>query len=338
MEIVKNPSLNPVSLLSRTATALLLGTSVVAGVLGSPSPAHADDVIVRDHRDKDAWLEVVINKIIIHDDEDGFLKGAGEFNFEVVMGTMSCPDSLIWGACLQQLVKSDPIKFSADSGQTVTLNRVVPRMGDILSTSLDEDAGMTVHPGTQYGIEISGSESDVGTDDAMGWTHLMLNDSSDWAIGTHTIRGRQPRGFTFSGLLDDISCAVVDCSSQSSWAAASYSVELEVRRVALADLTPRSIKIVNRSTEKPPEQFKYLRHGGEHWAKGDRRLRRQLHDRRCAAYQELWIYLPGRGGRGVYPGAGSCSRRACFDCRYRWRAGDGPLEQRDEIHLRTHRP
>jgi hypothetical protein len=239
-------------------TALLVGTSMLAGSIASPSHVAADDVLVRDHRAKDAWLEVVVNKIIVHDDEDGFLKGAGEFNFQVRIGTLGCDTGPIWGDCLGQLVKSANISFSADSGQTVTLNRVVPRIGDLLSTSLDDDAGVTVHPGTTYGIEISGSESDVGTDDAMGWTHLVLNDSSDWAIGTHTIRGRQPRGFTFSGLLDDISCAVVDCAAQSNWTAASYSVELEVRRVALADLTPRSIKVVSRSSERPERQWREI--------------------------------------------------------------------------------
>jgi hypothetical protein len=255
---MKHGNLRQLSVIGRTVTALLVGASMLVGTMASPSHVAADDVLVRDHRAKDAWLEVVVNKIIIHDDEDGFLKGSGEFNFQVRIGTLSCDNGPIWGDCLGQLVKSANISFSADSGQTVTLNRVVPRLGDLLSTSLDDDAGVTVHPGTTYGIEVSGSESDVGTDDAMGWTHLVLNDSSDWAIGTHMIRGRQPRGFTFSGLLEDISCAVVDCASQSGWAAASYSVELEVRRVALADLTPRSIKVVNRSTERPERQWKEI--------------------------------------------------------------------------------
>jgi hypothetical protein len=104
-------------------------------------------------------------------------------------------------------------------------------MGDLLSTSLDDDAGVTVHPGTVYGVEVTGSEDDGFTaDDNMGEAHLVLTDSSDWSIGTHTVRGH----------------------------GGAYSVELEVRRVALADLTPRSIKVLNRSSERPERQWKEI--------------------------------------------------------------------------------
>jgi hypothetical protein len=227
---MKHGNVRRFSVIGRIVTALLVGTSMLAGTVALPSHVAADDVLVRDHRAKPAWLEVVVNKIIVHDDEDGWGKGSGELSFRVRIGTLTCSDAAVWGDCLGFLVKSADIKFSADSGDTKVLNRVVPQMGDLLSTSLDDDAGVTVHPGTVYGVEVTGSESDWGSDDNMGETHLVLTDSSDWSIGTHTIRGP----------------------------GASYSVELEVRRVALADLTPRSIKVMNRSSEKPERQWKEI--------------------------------------------------------------------------------
>lgn len=233
-----------VSVIGRSVSALLLMTSLAVGAVGSPTPASAD-VVVRDHRPKDAWVEVVINKFIIHDDEDGFLKGSGELNFRAVIGQFegSCANTIYWERCFSlQLAKADDISFSADSGQTITQNRIVPRQGDLLSTSLDKDAGVTLHPGSSYGIEINGSESDVGSDDQMGVTHLLLSEDSDWSIGTHLIRGRV--GFT-------------DPNGDFGGTQAHYSVELEVRRVALADLTPEGIKIVNREEGKAPEIHRY---------------------------------------------------------------------------------
>src|SRR5262245_21830099 len=54
----------------RIVAALLLGLTLLSSPTGSPATVQAQDVVIHDHRDWMARVEVIIRQIIVHDDMD----------------------------------------------------------------------------------------------------------------------------------------------------------------------------------------------------------------------------------------------------------------------------
>src|SRR5688572_19535126 len=65
-----------------------LAASLLASMIGAAAPVFADDPIVRDHRDPSARLQLVIKRIIVHDDMDW---GNGEINIRFEVRTQFGP-------------------------------------------------------------------------------------------------------------------------------------------------------------------------------------------------------------------------------------------------------
>jgi hypothetical protein len=81
----------PTSLRPTWRWPLAFGTAaaLIVSALGPSTPAVAEGPIVRDHRDPFARVQLVINRIIVHDDSDW---GNGEIaiNFEVISSRPGC--------------------------------------------------------------------------------------------------------------------------------------------------------------------------------------------------------------------------------------------------------
>lgn len=119
-----------------------------------------------------ARIQIVVSTVDILDDRDGAFAGAGEMHFHTSLykciGDAPCLDRLkgpeIWDSTgVAQLVSEDPIKFSANSGETKTLNLVYPE------TTASVSRGLNVVPTDHYVLRFYIEEwDDVSDDEFMG--------------------------------------------------------------------------------------------------------------------------------------------------------------------------
>jgi hypothetical protein len=232
-------SRRPSSVISRVGRALLAASLVLTIALSSsllPFIALAADPPI-------GRLEVVIKKIIIHDDRDW---GEGEFRFSVRVGhTDQCGDVEFngpWPDCYGEMARGAPFEINGDDGAIVTLLVPLPRQGDtITEPSAQPGLGFPVQSNRRYGIEISGSEIDSVVDNPMGWTKFTMKQEEFWGEGVHTLRGTVASD-ELSEIISDTSCDGIVCSSGFGWTPAHYSVELQIRRVPLPDLVAKDIR------------------------------------------------------------------------------------------------
>jgi hypothetical protein len=214
--------------LSRRATAFALAATMLAPAFAPSTPALAEGPIVRDHRDPYARVQVVIKKIIVHDDTDW---GNGEIaiSFTVNSSRNGCvPFSS--SECETLLLSGALPEFSASNGTVKTFERSIPAYTDSTTDdAISPPFGIPLRPGTQYGISIRGDERDPTIDDRMGILNILITDKDGQVqFGTRTERG----------LLND--CDVFGgCGTEN----AKYSVEYEIRSAPLPDLRPVNIKI-----------------------------------------------------------------------------------------------
>jgi CARDB len=184
----------------------LAGLALVATLLPwapVPPPARAEH---GPGHDPDARLEIVVKRILIHDDYDW---GEGDISITVIL----------WEGP-SELARSGDIKFGADDGETVTLHRVFPWAGDrVADPSIGPGIGIPVYADRTYGLQILGFERDDFTaDDALGFVYREINLGNNWGpLGTYTERA-------------------------DNWGAA-FSVEYEMRRAGLPDLRPTDIRV-----------------------------------------------------------------------------------------------
>jgi hypothetical protein len=221
---------------ARAVFAIAIATALLVPAVGPTTPAVAADPIVRDHREL-GRLEVVVKKVHIFDDRDW---GAGEIRINVSIDKLrECPNPEPGGqGFCHDPVASSLINFSADSGETVVLNRIVPGPGDEMADpSTGPGIGFPVSAGPGYRLTISGYESDTGRDDALGNLVGILSEQNGWGpIGTYDERGTYCEVGYFP--VPDFSCGNP----------AKYSVEYEIRRVPLADLVPITIRVASESS------------------------------------------------------------------------------------------
>jgi hypothetical protein len=211
----------------RILLGLLLGFTLLPWSLGVPTPASAQEPVIRDHRDPYARVLLEIKRVTIHDDMDW---GAGEISIGVkVYGREeSCPVTSM-EKCGQLLIQGGAPQFSASDGAVKQLDRVVPSYGDTMNDRAISPAfGIPFRPGMRYGFDISGVEWDAAVDDKLGMLRSEFTDEAGHIrFGTHTERGI--RGYV----------GVFDFGLEP----ANFSVEYEIRRAPLPDLRPGGIKV-----------------------------------------------------------------------------------------------
>jgi hypothetical protein len=216
----------------RIRLGLMLAVTLLPWTIGPGATARAEEPIVRDHREPNARIVVVIKRIIVHDDMD-WGDGDVDISYQVRTSTEHCdwkkPD------CGRLVVEGAAPEFSATDGSVEHLDRSVPAEGDSLADStVSPELGIPIRAGQSYGLAITGLEDDEYEDDVMG---ILVTDITDQdgkiRFGTRTERGnsRCEHGFanTFCGTND----------------LAAFSVEYEIREAPLPDLRPIDIKVTD---------------------------------------------------------------------------------------------
>jgi hypothetical protein len=154
-----------------------VAASVLLSALGPASPVRADPP-----PDPAARLDFVIKTIKIRDDRDLF--GSGEMHFSAVLCAESSPGSCGRGP----LVQLD-YDFSASTGDTLTVDREVPRDGDVVSGGATTVAGVPVYPGQHYLFLANMFDNDVAVNgDNMGSIVAHVDEEHGWGVGTFTVR------------------------------------------------------------------------------------------------------------------------------------------------------
>jgi hypothetical protein len=201
------------SLIGRWPVALALLAGLLASALGPPAPARADppDPATRAASpDPAARIQVVIQGLYIYDDEDWL--GAGELRMSAWVCSAVSP-----GACKDEnpiVVIHDAI--AASSGDTVTLNRVMPSEGDDVRKGGSAELGIPVYRGEQYALRVSIYDADFDPQqlgDPLGEVSIPIDEAHNWGIGSTSIR-----------------------STAGDGSAGDFGLFYEIRRAPLANL------------------------------------------------------------------------------------------------------
>jgi hypothetical protein len=218
----------------RTLFGLVLAAALLPWALGPTPPARAQGPIIRDHRDPSARFQLVINRIIVHDDMDW---GKGEISISARVRTNGERCMLYTKVeCGRMLAETTVPQFSATDNQSVLIDRLVPAAGDSTAdTSVGPEIGIPFQPGQWYGLVFRGYEIDPAADDSLGVlsTHITGEDGQI-QYGTRTERGFNRCEST--PILPDF------CPNGVSGA---FSVEYEIRPAPLPDLHPTAFRVAD---------------------------------------------------------------------------------------------
>jgi hypothetical protein len=186
--------------IGRAAAAVLALIIPLLLTAGAPTRALADEPPVRDHREPDARIQVVLKQVHIFDDEDTF--GAGEIHLLAIV--TECVDAqCVWQCAVPNdyCTADGPIysqalmNFSANSGARVNLaDRLMPRSDDAVfaatraALGVTDETGIPLHVGKRYQLGVLGWENDVGPFDfdTLGYFSVDLDESNGWGVGTYT--------------------------------------------------------------------------------------------------------------------------------------------------------
>jgi hypothetical protein len=228
--------LQTVQTIARRAATLALTSALLAPTLGSTIPALAEEPIVRDHRHPTAHVQVILRRIIVHDDMDW---GAGDIavNYNMRVSSESCVRTR-WDTCGESLVEGVIPEFHASDGASVVINRTIPGPGDtIAGPSTSPENGILIHDGQWFGLWVEAAERDAFEDDSMGILRTSITDEEGQVrYGTFTERGWGPC---------DKKPLVFDFCPPN--ARASFSVEYEIRPTPLPDLQPTAFRVANEA-------------------------------------------------------------------------------------------
>lgn len=203
--------------------AALPGTFAQTPVVG-PAP------VIAAEEDPDARLQIVIKNVYIRDDNDW---GAGEIRIHAWVQRCSTITASNVGppVCANEriIVYTPPSSFSADSGDTVTLNRTIPKAGDAFQGSPDVvGESFSVYGDSSYMVSVSGLEMDsVTANESLGKATLLLRKESNWEIGSHSLPawGAYYDGGTRREMGD-------------------FTVNFEIRKAPLSDLAATQFRVV----------------------------------------------------------------------------------------------
>ena len=129
--------------------------------------------------------------------------------------------------------------FGADSGEAVSLNRVIPQTGDELHGPYAlAEGGIAVFDGQRYLLMINGFESDGDFGgDFMGGVQRVIDGSNNWALGTYT---REP-----AAQFEDTSLPGrgLLCAGCGGIVVGDYLVTYQIRLVPLPDMHPTALSV-----------------------------------------------------------------------------------------------
>jgi hypothetical protein len=204
---------------------------------GQPTPAPTDH---QPGREPTARLQLVIGKIVVHDDRDW---GSGDISINVVV--TSRDPACRGGGCITRLVETTLPQFRANSGDERRVDRVVPAAGDFMAdASISPAFGISVYADREYAFAIRGVDKDAVIDDDLGVLVRRINAQNGWGPpGTYTARGSVSDNWTWTSWVE----AFESGDTPGELIPAHFSVEYQIRRVPLPDLQPTSIKVVNQA-------------------------------------------------------------------------------------------
>jgi hypothetical protein len=164
---------------ARLTAALTLAATLLASALG-PMPSVGS---AAEPADPAARIQVVTKQVYIHDDREGIFSGGGEM--ELYVDIWRCEEG-IPPPCLDQapaLPGDAGVRtgfFDASTGDTVTLERVVP----------GGPAGFAVHAGRHHVVRFNMFEEDGSFkgEDMGDVFHVLDTGEHGLGIGTHTAR------------------------------------------------------------------------------------------------------------------------------------------------------
>jgi hypothetical protein len=234
-----------------SAIALVL-TLVTAGQIG-PKPAFADDPVRPPVGDLPELvdistgpvepvgrIQVVIRSVDVSNDRDGFWTGAGDIELTTAIWRCTGPNPPCSASdnSQAQILAEDKKSFSADSGDMVALNRVIPSADDVIDwTAASADGGIPVFDGLSYLLDISAFEEDFSGGDFMGGVQRVINKGNNWGVGVYT---REPAGpdpdtsLPGRGLL---------CAGCGGIIVGDYLVTYEIRFMSLPDMHPTAMSV-----------------------------------------------------------------------------------------------
>ena len=210
----------------RLLTTLALTSTLAASALGPIALPLAAEPIIRDHRDPNARVEVVIRKVTIHDDMDW---GAGEIKLKLRVRANENYCEPYGGTCGRILAEGSIPQFSANDGVVKQLDRVLPAEGDTFAdSSIGPGIGIPKHQFEWLGFDVIGTEDDAAADDNLGMLQADIRDKTGpLRFGVNTERSR--------GRCANTPIAPDFCPPGVSGA---FSVEYEIRPAPLPDLWP----------------------------------------------------------------------------------------------------
>lgn len=203
-----------------------------------PAWSPARQATMYDQPDQAARLELVIKRIIVHDDGELFDEGELRMTIRFWRVNDGCPADKASEECISELARSAAISFSADDGDSVLLDRVFPADGDtVADDSIGPGIGIPVQVGQAYGWEIRGVEvDDVTSDDSLGWLRGQVHAGNGWGPpGAYIERGTRVDGGS-------------PWRPSFAFRPAHFSVQYEIRHAALPDLRPAAIRV-----DEPPD-------------------------------------------------------------------------------------
>src|SRR6476620_51599 len=150
----------PLARALRTAPSIALAMAVIAGIRGAPTPAFADPeidfpvgpqpVLVDASTgpvEPVGRIQVVVKSVDVSNDRDGFWTGGGDIELTTSIWRCTGPNPPCSASDNNQaeILAEDKKSFNADSGEFVSLNRVIPSAADVISPAFaSEDGGIAV--------------------------------------------------------------------------------------------------------------------------------------------------------------------------------------------------
>lgn len=202
----------------RWAIAIAIAASLASSALGAATPVRADDPPVPAAR-----LQVVVKKIHINNDRDGW--GSGEMRLYVQICPQDGPANVIQHGCENATGFAARYDFSADSGTDVFPNRALPAVGDFAYGDASIESGTPVYAGQTYILQTGMLEDDTFGGDDMGITLNALTAENGWQIGEHTQLGSAH-------------------SDGAPFGRSDYVITYEIVRTPLPDLHVRGLRII----------------------------------------------------------------------------------------------
>src|SRR5262249_48508227 len=149
----------------RRAVPLAFAASLLVPGLTAPAPTFAaDPPNVRDHRQTVTPIQVILKRVIVHDDMDW---GNGEISirYRVFSRESACPNDHGPG-CGELLVDGYVPQFSATDGTVRQVDLAIPTASDAISGgAVSTNVGLPVDSTRWYGLRIDGLERDPAKDD-----------------------------------------------------------------------------------------------------------------------------------------------------------------------------